>query len=73
MALYVLVGPDGKDYPESLGFDADEAWCNGFPIVAYALGADWMQRFWKRAGPSKISARRLGWRVRKCKIVLEEG
>ena len=72
MSLYVLVGPDGEPCYWTVHLTADEAWVDGFETVAATLGHEWRERFWKRIGPSRISARRLGWRVVKCHIVLDE-
>lgn len=48
---------------------ADEAWYDGgFEIVAGEIGGGWRERFWKRPGPSRISARRRGYLVGRVRI-----
>lgn len=65
MSLYVLVGPDGDVYELTVGKNRNEVWQRAFWEGVRALPN-------VGDGPDRRKARRLGWRVRKCKIVLEE-
>jgi hypothetical protein len=71
MSLYVLVGPDGKVYDRTVSTRASVVWCEAIRERAGVKGlptrydvSNW--------GADTRAARRLGWRVRKCKLVLEE-
>ena len=66
MALYVLVGPNGKVYGDTCSRTQTSCWecCPGNKKPWDGHFKTWTEQV--------AEARRLGWRVRKCKIVLEE-
>lgn len=68
---YVLQGPDGCLYPETLRAHGFESWAEAYGFVGQILGEEWRDRFWKRWSPSITSARRRGWRIVKVKLVPE--
>lgn len=63
MALYVLVGPDGRVCERWVSTNKEYCW------PGYGAPAGFPRR---NEMPDVRAARRLGWRVRKCKIVLDE-
>jgi len=61
--LYALQLPDGTIEPDTVSDSQDAAWGESFEHVAYHLGSEWADRFWKKWGESRQSASRRGYKI----------
>lgn len=67
--MYVLKLPSGTLVPDTFSMTKSECWGKSFPWVALSEGAEWRERFYKRWEHSLKSARKLGYRMVKVKLV----
>ena len=67
---YCLKDKFGLLFPTTLSTSQLGCWENGgFEIVVQAEGDNWGRKYWKREKASIASAKRLGWKFQRVKIV----
>lgn len=66
---WVLVNPKGEPYVTTFRATRVDCWLMGFWVLCSEQGEEWKNRFWKRWQPSIASAQRLGYRIRKARIL----
>ena len=71
MSLYVLVGPDGKVYENSVATSRALVWENARTAAVRPRGIP-RKKAWSGGGVDPEGARSQGWRVRKCHLGLDE-
>lgn len=75
MKLYALT-KGTHIYTDTISTRKADVWCgdywghSGFDIVSREQGSAWRSKYWRRLGPSKASATRLGYKVREVKVSL---
>jgi hypothetical protein len=70
--MWVLVDPENKIVGHTISMTKTDCWALSYNEVAMQLGPEWEKEFWKRWDPSIRSAEKHGYKMKRCKIVLEE-
>jgi len=67
--FWCLKTPGGHLLDETTGYTLHECWGNAFGIVARLEGKEWETTYYKRWDPSIRSAKKLGYKFVKVKLV----
>jgi hypothetical protein len=66
---WALVDPAGKLHEGTITPTKTNCWLEGFWVVSNQQGQDWQHLYWKRWEPSLRSAKKLGYRFIRVKII----
>ena len=69
MSLYALRTPEGEIIADTIEETKRDCWTYAFGYVAFYLGQEWEQRYWKRWEPSLRSAKKNGYEIIKVKVL----
>lgn len=63
----------GKLLDQTVADSKSDCWFNAFPFIdhVYDDGVAFWQKYWKRLGPSKVAASKLGYKIVPCRLIEE--